>query len=143
MFTTWTGEIGAGALCRICWTAAGASGRPGFWASVDCCRAKGTGGGGGAVRATTCRLNTLAGGRGALDEAPALGPRTLACCGAIAGAAAKWAEASWEAGTTRALWATERPLANVFCGTAVTAFGTFWFTYFTLVMVLLEFLLSL
>jgi hypothetical protein len=103
MFTTRTGEIGAGALWRICWTAAGASGRPGFCASAACCRAKATGGGGGAVRATTGRLNTLAGGRGALDEVPARGPRTLACCGAIAGAAAKRAEAICEGGTTRAL----------------------------------------
>ena len=95
------------------------------------------------MRATTVRLNALAGGRGALDEVPALGPRTLACCGAIAGAAAKCAEASWEAGTARAVWATGRPLANVFWGTAVTALGTFWFTYLMLVMVLLEFLLSL
>ena len=55
----------------------------------------------------------------------------------------KRSEAIWAAGTARAICATGRPLANEFWGTATTAFRTFWFTYFTFVMVLLEFLLSL
>src|ERR1017187_156697 len=85
--------------------------------------------GGGAVRATTGRFNTLTGGRGARDASPARGPRTLACCGTISGAAAKRTVASWAPDTARALSATRWPLANLSCGTAVTAFCTFRFAY--------------
>jgi hypothetical protein len=54
------------------------------------------------------------------------------------------AERSCAAGTARELSVTRRPLANLSCGTAITAFGTLWFAYLTFVMaVLLEFLLLL
>ena len=39
------------------------------------------------------------------------------------------AEPSCAAGTARAISATRRPLANLSCGTAITAFGTLWFAY--------------
>src|SRR5579864_9258318 len=142
--STRTGDLWAGAVRPICWTVAGGSGRPGFRVSSACCRSKGTDAGGGAVRATTGRLNTLAGGRGARDASPARGPRTLARCGAISGAATMRAVPNWAADTARPLSATRRPLANLSCGTAVTAFATVWFAYLMLAMeVLLEFRLSL
>ena len=96
------------------------------------------------MRATTGRLNTLAGGRGARGASAARGPRTLTRCGAISGAAAMRAEPSCAADTTRELSATRRPLANLSCGTAITAFGTLWLAYLMLARpVLLGFLLSL
>jgi hypothetical protein len=120
--TTRTGAAGAGAACRSCWTVAAGSGRPGFFARPGCCRSNGTGAGAGAVRATTGRLNTLAGGRGARDAVSALTPRTLSRCGAIAGAPKTWAEESCAEGTARASCVTRLPRAKVCCGTAVTPF---------------------
>ena len=53
-------------------------------------------------RATTGRLNTLAGGRGAREAVSALAPRTLSLRGAMAGAAKTWTRASSADGTGRA-----------------------------------------
>ena len=54
------------------------------------------------------------------------------------------AERSCSADTARELSATRWPLANLSCGTAITAFGTLWFAYLILAgAVLLGFLLSL
>jgi hypothetical protein len=86
--------------------------------------AKETGGGGGATFATTGALMARAGGRGA-GRAPAVGAR--ACfTGATVGATVMVAVCicpTWFLGTATPACFTGRPLANAFCGMAVTALG--------------------
>ena len=54
------------------------------------------------MRATTGRLKTLAGGRGARETVSAVVPKTLFRCGAMVGAANTAAEANSAADTVRA-----------------------------------------
>ena len=118
--TTLTTGAGAAATGFNSLRAVSSSGLPGFAASCCCCAAKPTDAAGGAVRATTGRSNTRAGGL-----SPELAaPRTLLSVGATDGTMATGALASIAGATRTAALPTGCACTKVVVGTAMTAPGT-------------------
>ena len=112
-----------------------ASGTPGC-AAIACCRAaNGTGAGGGAFFATTCRFMIAAGGAVTWPAVAAFAPSTLSRVGATATRAVIGAAASSRAFTVTDALATGCALTNACWGTTITAPCTFRLAYVTLVMV--------
>src|SRR6266849_6913969 len=96
-----------------------------------CCLSNFAGGGGGAVFATTSRVTTGAGGLAAAGR-PA--PSTDCLVGGIGGVAATTGALAISLSLTLiTLLCTDCPLVMVCVEVAVTAPGTLWFTYVTLV----------
>src|SRR5882672_2839729 len=124
---------GAAAGRRLC-TSRRASGSPGCWARACCCRANDTGGGGGGALAMTCRFAMAAGGAVTRFAVFARAPRTLSRVGATSTLEAMDAEEMSRSFIDTLALPTGCALANVRCGTAVTAPRTFLFTYVTFVM---------
>jgi hypothetical protein len=93
--------------------------------NADCCWEKGTGGAGGAERATTLRFITAAGGVALVGAAPLM---TAALCGATIAPGCTCAPATSLRVRRTAACATGLPFPIAFCGTAITAPFTRWFT---------------
>jgi hypothetical protein len=96
------------------------------------------GGVAGAWVLTTSRATICDGGI-ALAGAGAPAPARLWLTGATAGEADIWAVLNAAGFTPVLACATDWPFTKVAAGTAVTAFGTFWFTYTVLLIVVLLF----
>ncbi|GAC1433176.1 MAG: hypothetical protein NVS1B11_12800 [Terriglobales bacterium] len=111
------------------------SGFPGFFANASCLAAKGTGLGGGAVFVTTARGAATCGG-GAAARTPAFAPNTLLRSGTTGGAVTTAVLATALGGTRTAALETGCAFTIALLGTAITAPGTVWFTYFMFVTLL-------
>ena len=118
--TTLTTGAGAAAAGFNSFRAASSSGLPGFAVNCCCCAAKPGWAAGGAVRATTDRSNTWAGG---LLPWPAF-PRTLFCVGVMGAAIASGALATMSRETRTAALDTGCDWTNVLVGTAMMAPAT-------------------